>query len=169
MDIRSVQITCTIGIILLHISSGCVAPPKGTASSSSSGSTGNIAVPTMGPSTEISVAITTGTPYYVTMKTPYGETTTPAFTPTPAVFPVTTTIPDAYITIYGGTQVFAYNKTAFSFDLKNLPMLIDFSVKPVNITGSNVNSSRAGGHGDQTVNNDYFSPISWYQVTVRDK
>ena len=165
------QIACIAIIAILLISSGCVAPPKETPGSSSSSPTGagkstGTGAESVSP-TGNSATAPTETTNYVTMETPFGGNT-PSYTiiqTTPPVTPVA----DEYVQIYGNTQFFAYNKTAFSFDLKNPPMLIDFTEKPINSTGTNTVQSRAGGHGDQTVNYDYFSPTSWYQVTVRNK
>jgi hypothetical protein len=160
-----VHLICTITIILALVSSGCVAPPKEaplSTSSSGSGSSAGANVPS-----GINVTCTTETISYVTAETPF-ETSTPGYTPY-RTLPPTTQIPDDYLQIYGKTQSFSYNKTAFSFDLKNPPMVIQFTVKPVNNTGTNVIDSRKGGHSDQSITYSYFSPDSWYQITVRNK
>ena len=162
-----VHLICTITIIMALVSSGCVAPPKETTPVTSSASGGGSNSGSSTPS-GIDVTCTTETISYVTEETPF-ETSTPGYTTYQTLPPTTIQIVDDYVQIYGKTQYFSYNKTAFSFDLKNPPMLIEFTVKPINNTGTNVIDSRAGGHTDQSVAYSYFSPSSWYQVTVRNK
>jgi len=158
---KLVHLICTIAIVFAIISSGCVAPPKETASAKPAAGTGTSAA------AGINATCTTETMSYVTEETPF-QTGTTAYTTYQAI-PAVTPTPEEYVQIYGKTQTFAYNKTAFSFDLKNPPMLIEFTVWPTNNTGTIVIDSRSGGHSDQTVAYSYFSPDSWYQITIRNK
>ncbi|MCX6692795.1 MAG: hypothetical protein NTW33_12315, partial [Methanoregula sp.] len=137
---------------------GCVAPPKPGSSSSSS---------TPGSSqsdTGQSVIASTTTPLYVTIETPYQTPTTPR-----KQVPVATPTPDDYIPVYSTTQYFSWNATAVSFNLTKPPMIIDFAVTPVNLTGTKITTSKSLSKEEITVTYDYFSPYSWFEITVREK
>jgi len=140
---------------------GCVAPPKPGSSSSSS---------TPGSSqsdTGQSVIASTTTPLYVTIETPYQTSTSDSFPRTHV--PVATPTPDDYIPVYSTTQYFSWNATAVSFNLTKPPMIINFAVTPVNETFTKEVSSRVGLKGDITETFDYYSPSSWFEITVREK
>jgi hypothetical protein len=137
---------------------GCVAPPKPGSSSSSS---------TPGSSqsdTRQGVDTSTTTPLYVTIETPYQ---TPTILRTQV--PVATPTPDDYIQIYCTTQQFSWNATAVSFNLTKPPMIINFAVIPVNLTGTKTTTNQVGTKEEITVTYDYFSPNSWFEITVREK
>lgn len=142
-------------LILLVISAtGCVAPPK--AGSSTPGTGG--ASPTVSKTT----------PSYVTEVTPYITTTTIGtgyhiLTPLDAP-------KDSYCLINNTkSQYYAYNKTAFTFDLKNPPMFINYTLTPFNLTGTRTIPGKLTGESSKTVSYDYYSPVSWFEVTVRNK
>jgi len=137
---------------------GCVAPPKPGSSSSSS---------TPGSSqsgTGQAVDTSTTTPLYVTIETPYQ---TPTILRTQV--PVATPTPDDYIQIYCTTQQFSWNATAVSFNLTKPPMIINFAVTPTNLTGTKTTTNQFGSKEEITVTYDYFSPYSWFEITVREK
>jgi hypothetical protein len=50
-------------------------------------------------------------------------------------------------------------------------MVINFSVVPTNVTGTKIITEHAGTDIETTteVKFDYFSPLSWFEVTVRNK
>lgn len=146
-------------VIFSIMITGCVAPPKaGTGTSSSTGG----AVPT-----GQTVGQNTPTPQYVTIENPYSTSTLQSsqyvtMPPTPPAL-------DEYVQIYSTTQSYGWNGTAFSFNLIKPPMIITFVVTPVNVTGTKVMTGRSGTKEDITVTYDYYSPSSWFEITVRDK
>jgi hypothetical protein len=149
-------------IVLLVVSAACVAPPKpNTTTSSTSGGTSQSGT---GQST-----IENSTFQYVTIETPYQISTTQRI----MVTTLPTTPLEEWVEIYRTTQVFSYNKTAISFDMKNPPMLIHFRVLPVNVTrNATIIQHWDAGVGQMTTENikyEYFSPYSWFEVTVRNK
>ena len=148
-----------IVLVLLVMVCACVAPPKPASSNTSNSSQS-------GPNP--SAVTTTPTPQYVTIETPYLTTTT-QITKTPTATP---TLLEVWVEIYRTKQYFSYNQTAFSFDLKNPPILIHYNVVPVNITGTReiwTHWNTAEGPTIETVPYDYYSPYSWFEVTVRNK
>jgi hypothetical protein len=117
-----------IMIILLVVASACVAPPKPATNASAKTTAG---------ATQSAVT-TTPTPRYVTIETPY---VTPSITSPTAELtttPTATPVPDVWVEIYRTKQYFSYNSTAFSYDLKNPPMLIHYNLQPVNVTGTKI-------------------------------
>jgi hypothetical protein len=155
MGILIIFLICSLCI------AGCVAPPKPGSSSSSS---------TPGSSqsdTGQGVSTSTTTPSFVTIETPYQTPTSDSFPRTQ--IPVATPTPDEYIQIYSTTQYFSWNATAVSFNLTKPPMIIDFAVTPVNLTGTKITTSKSLSKEEITVTYDYFSPYSWLEITVREK
>ena len=126
---------CTILMILVV---GCVTPPKGTTTSTTSGSY---------YATETTSSETPTPPAYVSEVTPFttsnpGAQTTTGYNPYATPTPIAA---DLSCIIYNNTQFFSYNITAVSFDLKNPPMYISYSVVPFNITVNKVVRSPQGG------------------------
>jgi len=152
-----IRIVCCISIILIVVASGCIAPPKENATASKTGSTagGNPLLPE-----------TTKTPSYVTEVTPFVTDTPTSGYQTIAPTPIPQ---DKYCRIYSITNTFAYNKTAVSFDLQYPPMYINYTVKPSNVTYYQSYTSKITDQADQVVKIDKYSPISWFEVTVRSK
>jgi hypothetical protein len=153
-------------IMVLVVVSACVAPPKpNTTTSSTSGGTSQSGT---GQS-----LIKNTTFQYITIETPYQTPTTPGTTQRIVAANLTTIPPVEWVEIYRTTQVFSYNKTAISFDLKNPPMLIHFNVMPINVTRDTSTFQHwDAGPGQMTSTNtkyEYFSPYSWFEVTVRNK
>jgi hypothetical protein len=152
------RIICCITIILVVSASGCVAPPKDNTTSQ----TGNFFNPQ-----QSTTEITTTTPGYVTEVTPFVTETTASGYHT---IPPTTLIPlDKYCRIYSTTNTYAYNKTAIAFDLRSPPMYINYTVKPSNVTYKKVVDSKLTGGGEEVLTIDTYSPVSWFEVTVRSK
>ena len=141
---------------------GCVAPPK-PGSSSSPSTPGSFQSETG----QDGVAETPTTPLYVTIETPYQTPTADSFPRTHV--PVPTPTPNDYIQIYSTSQYFSWNTTAISFNLTKPPMIINFAVIPVNLTGTKTTTSKVGSKEEITVTYDYFSPNSWFEITVREK
>lgn len=146
-------------ILLFAISSAaCVAPP--TSGNQSSGFWGS------GSGSETTVPSTSTTPGYVTLATPYG------WTPQPTTIPVTTTAAEEWVHIYAIDQNFTYNKTvAVAYDLKNPPMVINFSIVPVNITRNITVTKHYGtdSETEETYKVEQFHPLSYFEVMVRNK
>ncbi|MGD0534322.1 MAG: hypothetical protein ABR999_02630 [Methanoregula sp.] len=152
--------------ILMLLVTGCVTPPKGTTTSSTS--SGYYATGTH-------ASETTAPPAYVTEVTPYTKSSQDNQTHTSDINMYATPTPfpqDLSCLIYTNTQYYSYNTTAVTFDLKNPPMYINYTVKPFNITVNKVVSSKAANHqlGDvQTITFSDYAPYSWFDITVRDK
>jgi hypothetical protein len=158
MKEKLARIICCITIILVIAVSGCVAPPKDNKTSST---TGNFFNP------DQTNPATTATPNYVTEVTPF-------ITVTPVsgyrTIPPTTQLPgDKYCRIYSTKNTYSYNKTAVTFNLQSPPMYINYTVKPSNITTKKVVDSKITGEGDIVLTIDTYSPLSWFEVTVRSK
>ncbi len=152
------RIICCITIILVVYASGCVAPPKDNKTTSQNGNFFN--------PDQITTEITP-TPGYVTDVTPFAtETTVNGY----RTILTTTPIPqDLYCRIYSTTNTYAYNKTAVAFDLRSPPMYINYTVKPSNITYTKVYDSKITGEGQKVLTIDTYSPVSWFEITVRNK
>jgi len=149
--------------VLMLLVAGCVTPPKGTITTSTSG--GYYA-------TETYSSETTSPPAYVTEVTPFttnnpgAQTTNPGYTPYATPTPVPA---DLSCLIYLNKQFYSYNTTAVSFDLKNPPMYINYTVVPFNITVTRYVESNQGGHNMITLQYSDYAPYSWFEVTVRNK
>jgi len=149
-------------IITGVIISGCVAPPKEVSTS----------VMTTAPTTVIASTPTPGSAYvaevtpFVTFYPSATETEKPGY----HVFTDPTPLPEEQsCRIYTTTRAFMYNGTAFSFDLKNPPMYINYSVHPTNISGYGAYTSRYTTKKDIVEKFDIFDPQSYLEITVRNK
>ena len=110
---------------------------------------------------------TTETPTYVDGSNPFASvmpTTEPHTMLTSAPAPE-----DLYCRIYSTTNTYSYNKTAVAFDLKYPPMFINYTVKPSNVTYKDVIDRNITGQGEEEITVDKYSPLSWFEVTVRSK
>lgn len=147
---------------------GCVAPPVEQQDKPGSDSTTSQLNP---PGT----IVPTTPPIYVTIETPYVTmASTSASNTTNSngyhTFPSLTQIPEDYVIIYSvKKQPFAYNKSAVSFDLKNPPMLIDFTLSVTNTTRNVAGDSRVLSNEFTTVQVNDFDPNAFFEVTVREK
>jgi len=161
MKEKLARIICCITIILVVAASGCVAPPKDNKTSSTTGNFFN-------PGQTNPAATATTTPNFVTEVTPF-------VTGTPVsgyrTIPPTTQLPgDIYCRIYTSPKnTYEYNTTAIAFDLQSPPMYINYTVKPSNVTYKKVVDSKLTGGGEQVLTIDTYSPVSWFEVTVRSK
>jgi hypothetical protein len=152
-----IRIACCLSIILIVVASGCITPPKENATTSKTGS--NTGGNPLNPGT-------TATPPYVTEVSPFVT-----ITPTSGyrTVPPTPAQQDNYCRIYQMTNTFAYNKTAVAFNLQYPPMYINYTVIPSNVTYYTSYTSKITGEGDKIILIDKYSPISWFEVTVRSK
>ncbi|MEN6442221.1 MAG: hypothetical protein WC391_06020 [Methanoregula sp.] len=153
-----------IFIILILISAGCVTPPKGGPSSPAPGSS---------YSYEQTPPATTTTPSYVNAATPFGtpvQTETKSSSTGYTSITQSTPLPgDRSCLIALSTNTYAYNKTAFSFNLKNPPMYINYSVTPTNTTMHKVVEANDGTDNMKTITFSDYSPDSWFEVIARNK
>jgi len=160
---KRIQLTI-LGIItiVLLLVAGCVTPPSGKTSSEPAGNYQT----TTAPTSQITTA-----PVYVTEVTPFMTSVTEEnrssdyrlyMTPTP--YPE-----DLSCLIYINTQSYSYNTTAITFDLKNPPMYINYTVKPTNVTVNKVIPVRYGSDEVKTISFSDYAPYSWFDITVRNK
>jgi hypothetical protein len=150
---------CCISVILIVVASGCITPPKENATILKKGTSATGGNP-LNPAT-------TPTPSYVEEVTPFVSiipTTQPHSMITSAPAPE-----NLYCRIYSTTNTYAYNKTAVAFDLKYPPMYINYTVKPSNVTYKDVIDRKITGQGEEEITVDKYSPVSWFEVTVRSK
>jgi hypothetical protein len=154
-----------IVIIVLVVASACVAPPKPAPSANSSTGTSSQ------PGATGSTVTTVPTLQYVTIETPFVTPIRTLPIPEITMTPTATPVPDVWVEIYRSSQYYSYNTTAFSYDLKNPPMIIHFSLQPVKVTGKKIVVKHYGLDIETTeeVKYDYYSPYSWFEVIVRDK
>jgi hypothetical protein len=161
MKEKLARIICCITIILVVASSGCVAPPKDNKTSSTTGNFFN-------PGQTNPDVSATATPNFVTVVTPFGTSTSVSGFHT--IPPVTQLPEDKYCRIYTSPKnTYEYNTTAITFDLRSPPMYINYTVKPSNITKKIAYTSKITGEGDKVITVDTYSPVSWFEVTVRSK
>jgi hypothetical protein len=155
-----------IVIILAITATGCVAPPQGaTPGAGTSYNPGEGSAATS-PTTQNLVSEVT--PFVTGVQTNQenqvkgqGYNTFATSTPIQA---------DQSCLIYFNKQYSALsNTTAISFDLKNPPMYINYTVIPFNITVNKVFSSRSGGGNMETLTYSDYAPYSWFEITVRNK
>ncbi len=160
---RSIPVLLSIGIIGMLIIAGCVAPPKespNTANGAAPRASG--AVPPVTTATATNVYVTEVTPYVSAIP----ETTTSGY----SKFTTPTPLPeDRSCRIFTTTQTFFYNGTAFSFDLKNPPMYINYSVIPTNVTEAKAYTSRFLSKAEGVVTYSTYDPQCYLEITVRNK
>jgi hypothetical protein len=160
MKEKLAQVICYITIILVVAASGCVAPPKDNKTSSTTGNFFN-------PGQTNPEITATAAPNFVTEATPFITVTSASGYRT---IPLITQHPeDKYCRIYSTKNTYAYNKTAITFDLLSPPMYINYTVKPSNVTKKIAYTSKITGEGDKVLTIDTYSPVSWFEVTVRSK
>jgi len=156
-------LVCAVAIIAMIVISGCVAPPKDTSTSATH--TYNPKGTTPG-TTSTSSYVTEVTQYVNTQNVAVSQTQTPGY----HTFTTSTPLPeDKSCRIYNKTQTFLYNGTAFTFNLKNPPMYINYTVIPTNITVTKVATSQYGSKEDVTYQFSTYDPQSYFEITVRNK
>ena len=168
MKAAAISIVAGVILILVIAAAGCIEPPKPGGSSLLNPTASKTPSGIYNP---INPAVTSTTPpMYVTEVTPFETVTRPVPAVTTqgySVFPVPSPVPeDLTCLIYTKTQPYAYNASAFSFNLQNPPMYIDYSVTPVYVTRSTIIQYRVD---DSAITYTDFSPDSFFLVTVRDK
>jgi hypothetical protein len=167
---ESLKFSCfVLAIIVMLATSGCVAPP--TESTTGIIKT-NTNIPSDNPS-GVSPTQTSGSAY-VTEVIP-GVTfysAEPTVTETLGYHRFTTPTPaseEKSCRIYTTTQTFLYNGTAFTFDLKNPPMYINYTVIPTNITEKKYYTSRSKSKTETELEYSTYDPLSFLEITVRNK
>ncbi len=158
MNENGVVVIFLVALIFILAASGCIAPPKEAPLNPTTTKTPD-GVPTV-------IITTVTTPVYVTIETPYA-------TPTVAygTIPVTISpVKEDYVVIYSiKNQPFSYNKSAVSFDLKNPPMMIDFSLSVTNVTRNIEGESRVLTNEWTTFQTNNYDPNAYFEVIVREK
>lgn len=150
-----------LAILLVLFSAGCVAPPKENSTfnplASGSQSQGSQQGSQQSTTQASYVSEVTLSEYAPSNTTSSGYTT----------FLPTTRIPADITCSIHSINVFGYNGTGFTFDLKNPPMYINYTVVPTNVT---VNKVYTDSFTKQTTTLTYsdYSPTSWFEVTVRN-
>jgi hypothetical protein len=69
--------------------------------------------------------------------------------------------------IFSKTAAYAYNGSAFTFNQKNPPMFINYTVIPKNVTVNRVYTD-TNTKQTRTLTYSDYSSSSWFEVTVRD-
>jgi hypothetical protein len=165
MNEKLVVVIFTVAMIFALAVSGCISPPKEAPLTKITNK------PTAGGVTTLLVTTIT-TPVYVTIETPYA-TPTVAYTPTVTYTIIPATVPpvkEDYVVIYSiKNQPFSYNRSAVSFDLKNPPMLIDFSISGTDKTRTVEGESRVLSNQWTSMQSTYTDPNSYFEVIVREK
>jgi hypothetical protein len=75
--------------------------------------------------------------------------------------------PDMTCSIFSKTAAYAYNGTAFSFNQKNPPMFINYTVIPKNVTVNKVYTD-SNTKKTRTLTFSDYSTSSWFEVTLRN-
>ncbi len=163
---RSVHLASGVVIIVLLVLSGCVAPqkdvtpPAGTVPASGSSPGGNAGQATPVPTT----------PGLVSEATLFQTQTIP-----PTVYgtiPPTTSIPEdkvCLVSLEKLNMTFEVSSSAKSFDLRNPPLYINYSiVNPFMATGTKISKSRYSNKAEIEAQYSYYSPYSYFEITVRN-
>ena len=164
--IKPGSVFLSLVIIAFLILGGCIAPPKET--TGTTGSSGSVSQPA---GAETAPVTTTPVNVYVTEVTPY-ITMNSETSPTSgySIFLVPTPLPeDRSCRIYTSTQSFLYNATAFTFNLKNPPMYINYTVIPQNVTEKKFVTERTGSKQEVIYEYSTYDPQSYFIITVRSK
>jgi hypothetical protein len=146
-----------LGIILILsvIMTGCLAPPDEQQ---------------VKPVDNHSASLTPDGSGYVTEVTPFVVVTPLDTRVTYNTLPPTAQIPtEKSCRIFTKTQTYAYNGSAFTFNLKNPPMFINYTVIPTNYTEKRLITSRTGTKEESVIEIDTYSPNSRFEITIRNK
>jgi hypothetical protein len=149
---------------LMILVAGCVTPPSSTTTTSTS--SGYYTTETNTPGTNApSSYVTEVTPFITPVSVEQtGTSGVNIYTTAPTPLPE-----DLSCLIYLNKQFYSYNTTAVSFDLKNPPMYINYTVTPFNITVNRYVQSHQGSNDMITLQYSDYAPYSWFEVTVRNK
>lgn len=164
---RSGVLTAFSVVVVTLIIAGCISPPEeiplSTETAQNSSPTTTSAVSVL---TTIHQYITQVTPYITPQSTQVDESSTSGY----HVFLAPTPLPqEQSCRIFTTKQAFMYNGSAFTFNLKNPPMYINYSVNPTNISGWKVYTSRYGSKPTEMVKYNTYDPQSFLIITVRSK
>jgi len=171
MNIKFLLVAFAILILSFTLFSGCVAPPKdvvppaetvtqGGGGYSSGTTNSNAGQANPGMTTPALVA--QATVYPTRTSTPTLYQTQPVFTPVPE---------DQVCLIYKDSfnMTFQVKTIAKSFDLKNPPMYINYTLtNPFNVTGTKISQSQYNNQAGSTISYSYYAPYSYFEVTVRN-
>jgi len=163
MNQKKGYLVSVVAIIAMLAIAGCVAPPKESPAS---------VTYTYNP--DATTSTTTSASAYVTEVTPYVNTQGIGIEQTETsgyhTFATPTPIPaDKSCRIYTSTQPYLYNGTAFTFNLKNPPMYINYTVKPVNVTVKRAATETYLNKKDVIYEYSTYDPQSYFIITVRNK
>jgi|GEM_PF-587762 hypothetical protein len=155
MKERYLHLVFSLAMILLLAIAGCIAPPTENSTAlglnNAKGSAANV----------------TGTPVYVSEVT-LADYTPPGTTSSGySEFLTATPIPADITCRIHQKSMFGMNGSAFTFDLKNPPMYINYAVVPKNETVTRVYTDNFDKKTKTLIYSDY-SLQSWFEVTVRD-
>ncbi|MGA2918262.1 hypothetical protein [Methanoregula sp.] len=163
MKNKKLYLICCTALLLIIAATGCVAPPKDTSAVVTYTFNPDGGTPT---NTTSASYVTEVTPYINSHDSSVCQTATLGFTtfvsPTPPPS-------DKSCLIKTTTQTFMYNGTAFTFDLKNPPMYINYTVIPTNITVNKAATSQYLSKEDVTYQFSTYDPQSYFEITVRNK
>jgi len=151
-------------LIVLVLLAGC-GQRVPTRNSTSKNPWGNATpTPNQGSAVQTAIVPTTTSPFQQVTLYPTGKTTpVPTNRNPPPVANAT-----ANLTLLDEkNMVFIYNRTAFTYDLENPPLLIDYTLTVPNITKTRVVTDPVSGD-DETVTITYPDPAAAFEVTVRD-
>jgi hypothetical protein len=153
------KIMSGICLVSILVGSGCVAPPKETEVAP---------VDLYDPNQFSATVTTTQNPGLLESATPFQTQATP--TSGYSVLQEITPIPEdmvCLIDFYQYDMRFESNNTAKSFDLKNPPMYINYSIaKPFNVSGTRIVTAKSGA--EQKISYSYYSPYAYLDITIRD-
>jgi hypothetical protein len=164
MNEKNGYLVCVVAVIAILVTAGCVAPPKESPVDVTY--TYNPDATLSSETTSAASYVTEVTPYVNTRETAVGQIETQGYhtfvTPTP--------IPgDKSCRIYTSTQSYLYNGSAFTFNLKNPPMYINYTVTPVNITVNRAATSQYLKKEDVVYQYSTYDPQAYFVITVRNK
>lgn len=160
-----VQVILVLTVLVLVISSGCIAPPREDTNGGGDG-TSTTAKMTTVPTTTTPEIIDTR---FLTPATPYPTPT--QTTGTPHVVATEPTVElTQYTNIYYNVLDLNYQTVAYSYDLTNPPMIIEICISPEMVTRKIWYQSRYEDKEEEyTVSKSYISQAAWFEVVVRDK
>lgn len=149
----------TLAIIIALFAAGCVAPPTETPVTpvdlynpnqfAANGDNNT----TQGFISEVTIA-----GFAPATKKPLGYTT---------FLPETRVPEDITCLIHSKSAAYGYNGSAFTFNQKNPPMYINYTVIPTNVTVNKVFTDNFDKKTKTWTYSDY-SPSSWFEITVRN-
>lgn len=163
MNPKPEYLVCGLVIVAVAVMAGCVAPP-----------TESLSTTTYTYNPDQFTTATTSTDALVTEVTPYINPQASGVTTTESLgyhtFATPTPLPeDKSCRIYTKTQTFTYNGSAFTFNLKNPPMYINYSVTPTNITVRKATTSEFKDKPEVVITYSTYDPQSYLEITVRNR